>query len=97
MEHSGKFRTADDCFTIIVCTGDKSFAWMFVTPRLYVLEPALIKEIFTRIDEFHKPPTDPTFKKLAGGIITLNDEKWVKHRKLLSPAFHLQKLKVTFC
>nr|QBQ52883.1 cytochrome P450 72A [Sedum lineare] len=73
--------------------GDKSFAWMCVTPRLYVLEPALVKEIFTRIDEFHKPPTDPTFKKLAGGIITLNDEKWVKHRKLLSPAFHLQKLK----
>ncbi|CAM8992115.1 unnamed protein product [Rhodiola kirilowii] len=73
--------------------GKNSFTWTGPTPRLFVLEPELVKEIFTRIGEFHKPPPHPIVKKLATGLVRYNDEKWARHRRILNPAFHLQKLK----
>uniref|UniRef100_A0A7N0V4R9 Secologanin synthase n=1 Tax=Kalanchoe fedtschenkoi TaxID=63787 RepID=A0A7N0V4R9_KALFE len=63
------------------------------TPRLLVLEPQLVREVFTRIGEFHKPPHHPLFRFLATGLVSYEDDKWAKHRKLLNPAFHLQKVK----
>jgi len=33
-------------------------------------------------------------KMLALGIASHDGEKWVKHRRILNPAFHLEKLKV---
>jgi cytochrome P450 len=31
---------------------------------------------------------------LVGGVVLLEDEKWVKHRRIMNPAFHAEKLKV---
>jgi cytochrome P450 len=35
-------------------------------------------------------------KLLFGGVAILDAEKWAKHRRILNPAFHAEKLKVFF-
>ena len=35
-------------------------------------------------------------KLLFAGVAILDAEKWAKHRKILNPAFHAEKLKVFF-
>jgi cytochrome P450 len=35
-------------------------------------------------------------KLLFGGVAILDAEKWAKHRRILNPAFHTEKLKVLF-
>jgi cytochrome P450 len=34
-------------------------------------------------------------KMLHNGVSSQEGEKWAKHRRIISPAFHLEKLKVT--
>ncbi|KAK6132447.1 hypothetical protein DH2020_033824 [Rehmannia glutinosa] len=72
--------------------GKNSFIWFGPWPRLNVADPELIKEILNKPDVFQKPLPE-TGKILAGGILFLEGEKWAKHRKIINPAFHLEKLK----
>ncbi|XP_058095273.1 cytochrome P450 CYP72A616-like [Magnolia sinica] len=73
--------------------GKMSMNWFGPMPRLNIMDPELIREILSRNDHFEKPPQTPLTKFLATGVAVYRREKWVMHRRLLSPAFHLQKLK----
>ncbi|KAK6154254.1 hypothetical protein DH2020_008502 [Rehmannia glutinosa] len=74
--------------------GKRSFVWFGPSPRVNIADPELIKEILTKPGVFHKPLPDSTMvKKIAGGVLFLEDEKWDKHRKIINPAFHVEKLK----
>ncbi|CAA0815903.1 Cytochrome P450 72A15 [Striga hermonthica] len=73
--------------------GDNSFLWFGPFPRLVICEPQLLKEILTRTDVFQKPLPDPIGQTVAGGLLFLEDDKWAKHRKIINPAFHMEKLK----
>ncbi|KAK6157490.1 hypothetical protein DH2020_011738 [Rehmannia glutinosa] len=73
--------------------GENSFMWFGPSPRLNIADPQLMKEIMTRHDLFHKPLPDPIGHAVAGGLLFLEDEKWAKHRKIINPAFHMEKLK----
>ncbi|KAM7479717.1 hypothetical protein LguiA_027930 [Lonicera macranthoides] len=55
------------------------------------MDPTLINEILTKNNIFKKtaPNLDVT------GLYNYGDEKWAKHRKIVTPAFYLYKLKVT--
>ncbi|KAL3821289.1 hypothetical protein ACJIZ3_007194 [Penstemon smallii] len=70
-----------------------SFIWFGTSPRLNIADPKLIKEILMKPGVFHKPVPDPIGATIAGGLLFLEDEKWTKHRKIVNPAFHLEKLK----
>ena len=74
--------------------GKDSFWWMGPMPRLNITNPEYIKNVFNKLDDFPKPHGNPLGKLLATGLISYDGEKWAKHRKIINPAFHLEKLKV---
>ena len=77
-------------------SGKNYFKWMGPTPRLTITDPKLIKEVLIHHEVFRKPEMNPLGKLLVTGILMYEGEKWAKHRNLVNPAFHLEKLKVIF-
>ncbi|KAB1216169.1 hypothetical protein CJ030_MR4G011986 [Morella rubra] len=74
--------------------GKNSFVWMGPTPRVNILNPEQVKDVFSKIYDFRKPAGgNPLIKLLALGLANYEAEKWAKHRKIINPAFHLEKLK----
>jgi cytochrome P450 len=68
--------------------------WFGPTPRVNIMRPEQLKEVFSKIYDFPKIGGNPLAKLLATGLATYEGEKWAKHRKIINPAFHLEKLKV---
>ncbi|KAK4398265.1 cytochrome [Sesamum angolense] len=57
------------------------------------MEPELIKEVLNNHHIFKKPTPNPLAKFLVCGINGYEDDKWSKHRKIINPAFYLEKLR----
>ncbi|KAL8512593.1 hypothetical protein ACS0TY_018910 [Phlomoides rotata] len=80
---------------IIQKYGGESFFWLGPTPSIIISDPELAREVMTKINVFQKPNNpNPMTKLLAQGLVTLEKQKWSKHRKIINPAFHLDKLKL---
>ncbi|KAG6488085.1 hypothetical protein ZIOFF_056843 [Zingiber officinale] len=63
-------------------------------PRVALLEPELVKEVFVKkFDQVARPGLSAYQRYFVTGIFSYEGEKWSKHRKMLNPAFHLEKLK----
>ena len=73
--------------------GENSFMWIGPKPRVNIMNPDQIRDVFMKINEYQKP-THPPLKPLACGLASHEGEKWAKHRKIINPAFHQEKLKV---
>ncbi|KAI4337182.1 hypothetical protein L6164_015629 [Bauhinia variegata] len=75
--------------------GKLSLSWFGRTPRLIIGDVELIRYILAdKNGHFVKPPTmNPLVDLLQQGLSTLEGEKWAKRRRLVTPAFHLEKLK----
>jgi cytochrome P450 len=71
--------------------------WFGPKPRVNISDPELIKDILNKNYDFPKPHTNPLVKLLAYGLVSLEGEQWSKHRKIINPAFHLEKLKASLC
>ncbi|GAB4849275.1 hypothetical protein Ancab_040168 [Ancistrocladus abbreviatus] len=74
--------------------GTNSFIWMGPKPLVTINEPKLIREAFSKMYNFQKPRLDPLTSLLVPGLGRYVGEKWVKHQKLITPAFHIEKLKL---
>lgn len=75
--------------------GKVSLGWIETRPRLIIADPELIKLILAEKNgQITKPPLNPLVNLLQMGISTLEGEQWAKRRRLIKPAFHLEKLKV---
>uniref|UniRef100_A0A803LB44 Cytochrome P450 n=1 Tax=Chenopodium quinoa TaxID=63459 RepID=A0A803LB44_CHEQI len=73
--------------------GKMFFYWTGTVPRIVLMEPKLIREMLTnKSGEFRKPEINGFTRLFVAGVSSLNGDKWVMHRKLLSPAFHMTKL-----
>lgn len=61
-----------------------------------VADPDLIREIFVSKSEFfEKYESHPLVRQLEGdGLLSLKGEKWAHHRKIISPTFHMDNLKL---
>ncbi|KAK1399217.1 Secologanin synthase [Heracleum sosnowskyi] len=78
---------------VIKAYGKSSFCWMGPIARVIIMEPELIQEILTNNRDFKKPTPKPLAKFLVCGLTGCEDEKWSKHRKIINPAFYVEKLK----
>ncbi|CAB4307571.1 unnamed protein product [Prunus armeniaca] len=73
--------------------GKNSFVWMGPIPKVNIMNPEDLKEIFNKDQNFRRPSANPMIDLLAQGLSAFEDGKWAKHRKIIHPAFHLEKLK----
>ncbi|KAL8131821.1 cytochrome P450 72A397-like [Apium graveolens] len=74
--------------------GKNSFMWFGQTPRLLITDPELIREVLTKNYRFKKLKQNPIVRMFSNGLGSIDGDQWTQHRKLLTPAFHLQKLKL---
>ncbi|KAK6919114.1 Cytochrome P450 [Dillenia turbinata] len=76
--------------------GDKFVTWFGTTPRVTIMDPKLIREIMSNKSGDFLKPRNSFIDLLVTGIASYKGKKWAKHRKIISPAFHIDKLKVLF-
>ncbi|KAG8370313.1 hypothetical protein BUALT_Bualt14G0103900 [Buddleja alternifolia] len=75
--------------------GENSFMWVGPRPCVFIMDAELMKVVMNKYNSFHKPfkISNPIFRRLIGGLIRFEGEKWSKNRKKLNPLFHLDRLK----
>ncbi|XP_024989932.1 cytochrome P450 CYP72A219-like [Cynara cardunculus var. scolymus] len=72
-----------------------AFTWLGPRPCVHITEFTMIKEILANYNKFPKQTGgNPSKKFLIKGIVATEGDQWVKHRKIINPAFHVEKLKV---
>ncbi|KAF5185683.1 Cytochrome p450 [Thalictrum thalictroides] len=79
---------------IVQTHGKITLFWLGTTPTLMIKDPELMKGVLSnKFGYFPKPPQNPHILLFTMGLSTLERQKWVKHRTIINPAFHLEKLK----
>ncbi|KFK38823.1 hypothetical protein AALP_AA3G165300 [Arabis alpina] len=73
--------------------GRNFFTWLGPIPSITLMDPELIKEVFNKIYNFQKPNVFPLGRLVATGLFSYDDDKWAKHRRIINPAFHIEKIK----
>ncbi|XP_050943891.1 cytochrome P450 CYP72A219-like isoform X1 [Cucumis melo] len=86
-------RVIPSVYHTIQLYGKKSMMWLGPMPRVHIMDPEQLKIVFSSINDFQKPTMNPLTRLLVQGLASLEGQKWVKHRKIINPAFHVEKLK----
>ncbi|OVA00334.1 Cytochrome P450 [Macleaya cordata] len=74
--------------------GKMFLVWFGTTPRVIILDPKLIRDFMSnKTDELEKLKLSSNAQLFVTGVAKYEGDKWVKHRKILNPAFHMEKLK----
>jgi hypothetical protein len=75
--------------------GKTCFSWFGPIPNVSITDPALVRDVLSnKFGHFGKPQFPALTKLLSDGLTSHEGEKWVRHRRILNPAFHLEKLRV---
>lgn len=76
--------------------GEPFLFWFGPEPRICVSHPELIKQVLANKFGFYPkidPPPNVT-SLLGKGLVLVEGTEWVRHRRVVSPAFHMDKLKI---
>ncbi|XP_023639685.1 cytochrome P450 709B1 [Capsella rubella] len=76
--------------------GETFLYWSGTEPRICISDPELAKEVLSsKLGFFVKSQLRPEIIKLVGikGLVFVEGADWVRHRKILNPAFSMDKLK----
>ncbi|KAL4569940.1 hypothetical protein LXL04_025588 [Taraxacum kok-saghyz] len=74
--------------------GKNCFTWAGPKPILHITDPRMIRQMLGNYEDFQKAKgTNPLLTLLAKGLVLVEGDQWVKHRKIINPAFHVEKLK----
>ncbi|KAM0873628.1 hypothetical protein ACQ4PT_037927 [Festuca glaucescens] len=74
--------------------GKVSLSWFGPIPKVTITDPDLAKHVLSnKFGHLEKPKFPALWKLLANGLSNHEGDKWVKHRRLLNPAFNLEKIK----
>lgn len=75
--------------------GKVSFTWFGPYPRITISDPELVRQVLAnKFGHFDKTKLARLARVLIGGLAVLDGEEWAKHRRIMNPAFHAEKLKV---
>ncbi|PIA31400.1 hypothetical protein AQUCO_04900003v1 [Aquilegia coerulea] len=75
--------------------GKTHFTWFGPNPRVNITDPDMIRDILSnKFGHFEKVGSTSLERKLVTGLVGYEGEKWAKHRRIINPAFHLEKLKM---
>ncbi|KAK1665830.1 hypothetical protein QYE76_053989 [Lolium multiflorum] len=75
--------------------GKPCISWFGPIPKVTITDPHLVREVMSNKFGHIEKLKFPTLSKLlAEGVGNYEGEKWVKHRRILNPAFHVEKLKL---
>ncbi|TVU35849.1 hypothetical protein EJB05_17756, partial [Eragrostis curvula] len=75
--------------------GKTSMSWFGPIPKVTIVDPNVAKEVLSnKFGHFEKLIFHSLFKLMSDGLASKQGETWVKHRRILNPAFHLEKLKL---
>ncbi|CAL5084387.1 unnamed protein product [Urochloa decumbens] len=76
--------------------GPMHLIWFGSTPRLIVSEPELIREVLlSRAEHFDRYEAQPLIRQFEGlGLSNLHGDEWARRRKILTPAFHVENLRL---
>ncbi|KAG5597312.1 hypothetical protein H5410_038544 [Solanum commersonii] len=74
--------------------GKIAFTWFGPRPVVLINDAEMVKDIFSKPYIFVKPENYHIIKLLIKGLATANKDIWSRHRKIINPAFHLEKLKI---
>ncbi|KAI3734308.1 hypothetical protein L6452_13774 [Arctium lappa] len=78
----------------VAAYGKTCFTWMGTRPLVHISDPIMIREVLANNFQFQKQRGgNPLTKLLATGLVDVDADQWVKHRKIINPAFHVEKLK----
>ncbi|TMW84896.1 hypothetical protein EJD97_024166 [Solanum chilense] len=73
--------------------GKNCFIWIGPKPMVLVRDAEVIRDVFNKYVLYQKPKPTPLTKLLAQGLASYEEDKWAMHRKILNPAFHMEKIK----
>ncbi|KAL6844613.1 hypothetical protein ACP4OV_025272 [Aristida adscensionis] len=74
--------------------GRACVSWFGPTPKVTILDPEVTREVMAnKFGHFEKLKFPALSKMVGGGVAGHEGEEWVWRRRILNPAFHLEKLK----
>ncbi|KAJ0856400.1 putative secologanin synthase [Helianthus annuus] len=94
LSHDISHRVFPFLYKYSVTLGRNFFTWIGPTPIVHVSEPSMVREVLANYRKFQKARGgNPLRNLLAMGLFFVEGDQWVKHRKIINPAFHVEKLK----
>lgn len=70
--------------------------WDGTVPSLFISDAKMVKQVLANKFGFFPrlEASGPLLSPFGGGLVLANGEEWARHRRVVSPAFAMDKLKV---